>query len=155
MKAAVITISDRGAAGLRSDESGPLLQALVERLGCEVADYRIVPDDPQAIREAFTAAAGLVGPGLVLSTGGTGLSPRDNTPEAVAPLLSATFPGVPEALRRDGRQRTPMASLSRGVAGRLGGALVITLPGSARAVEEACLILEPLLGEVLSKRLLL
>ncbi len=150
MKAAVITVSDRGAAGLRRDESGPVLAGFLAGLGLEVAATRIVPDDPEAIARAFREAAVLVGRGVVLSTGGTGLSPRDNTPEAVAPLLEAAYPGVMEAVRREGRSRTPMAALSRGVAGRIGEALVVTLPGSARAVRESAAVLGPIILAYLS-----
>jgi molybdenum cofactor synthesis domain-containing protein len=114
----------------------------------------VVPDDVEAVRDAFRRAAAAVGQGVVLSTGGTGFSPRDTTPEAVAPLLSAAFPGVNELLRRDGRSRTPTAVLSRGVAGRIGDALAVTLPGSARAVAEGCDALEPVLAGMLSLRLL-
>lgn len=154
MRAAVITISDKGAAGLRKDESGPVLEEFLLRLGAESVGGKVVPDDPPAIREAFSAAALRVGRGVVISTGGTGLSPRDNTPEAVSPLLAARLPGIMEALRRDGRTRTPMAALSRGVAGRIGEALVIALPGSARAVKEACAVLGPLFREMLSNKML-
>jgi molybdenum cofactor synthesis domain-containing protein len=154
VNAAVITVSDRGAAGLRDDKSGPVLAAFLASLPARVVFTRVVPDDPGLIREAFREAASEVGRGVILSTGGTGLSPRDNTPEAVSPLLAARFPGVMEALRRDGRRRTPMASLSRGMAGRVGEALAITLPGSARACAEACEVLGPLLREMLFTGLL-
>lgn len=154
MKAAVITVSDRGAAGLREDESGPVLVDFLHGLGAEVVEHQVVPDDPREIRTAFSRAADLVGGGVVLSTGGTGLSPRDNTPEAVEDLLNTSFPGVMEALRRDGARKTPMAVLSRGIAGRIGSAFVVTLPGSAKAVREACDVLGPLIKDMLSKKML-
>lgn len=154
MRAAVITISDSGSEGRREDLSGPVLESFVAGMGGEVAMKVIVPDEPGRIRDAFREAAGLVGRGLILSTGGTGLSPRDNTPEAVAPLMESFFPGVMEALRRDGRAATPMASLSRGLAGRVGQALAVTLPGSARAVTEACRVLGPLVRAMREEGLL-
>ncbi len=154
MKGAVITVSDRGAAGLSMDKSGPLLVEFLRGIPAEPVFTRVVPDDPQTIRETFREAAALVGRGIVISTGGTGLSPRDNTPEAVSPLSKAFFPGVMEALRRGGRRKTPMAALSRGIACRVDEAFAVTLPGSARAVSEACEILGPLLKDMLSKKLL-
>ena len=155
MKAAVITVSDRGAAGQREDRSGPLLMELVAGLPAELVDYRVVPDEPEEVREAVLEAAAAVGSGVVLTSGGTGLSPRDNTPEAILPVLEAEFPGVMELIRRDGRRTTPFAVLSRGVAGRIGRALVITLPGSPRAIREAWPQLERLVGEMLSEKMLM
>jgi molybdenum cofactor synthesis domain-containing protein len=154
VRGAVITLSDKGAAGLRRDESGDLLERLVAGLPAEVIWRAVVPDDPDRIREAFREAVARVGGGLVVSTGGTGLSPRDNTPETVLPLLDEAWPGVMEAVRRDGRRHTPMAALSRGVAGRMGRAFVVTLPGSRKAVGEAWDVLGPLIREMLSKRML-
>ncbi len=155
MKAAVITVSDRGAAGERVDESGPILRELLSALPSEVVEYRVVPDEQDRIAEAVRAACDAVGPGVVLTSGGTGLSPRDVTPEAVSPLLEAECPGGMESLSREGRKKTPMASLSRGVAGRVGAALVVTLPGSPRAVRESWEVLGPLLKSMLEGEMLL
>jgi molybdenum cofactor synthesis domain-containing protein len=154
MKAAVITVSDRGAAGQRDDGSGSLLMELISDLPAEMAFYRIVPDEPVKVRETVLEAAASVGSGIVLTTGGTGLSPRDTTPEAILPVFESEFPGVMEIIRRDGRRSTPYAALSRGVAGRIGRALVIALPGSPRAIREAWPRLESLIGEMLSEKML-
>jgi len=155
VKAAVITVSDRGAAGQREDVSGPFLVEKLSGLPAELVRYRVVPDEPEEVREAVREAAAMVGPGVVLTTGGTGQSPRDNTPEALLPMLEAEFPGVMELIRRDGRRTTPFAVLSRGVAGRIGRALVVALPGSPRALRDAWPILEGLLKEMLSKEVLM
>ncbi len=154
MKVAVITVSDRGAAGTREDASGPVLVSLLAASGAEVVLTDLVPDEPDRIREAFRKAAARVGRGVILSTGGTGLSPRDVTPESVDPLLAASFPGIMEAIRREGCGKTPMAVLSRGVAGTVGEALAVTLPGSARAAREGWEVLAPIVRRMLDAGLL-
>jgi molybdenum cofactor synthesis domain-containing protein len=154
VKAAVITVSDRGAAGLREDASGPLLVSLLAGAGAEVVLTDLVPDEPERIREAFRQASAAVGRGLVISTGGTGLSPRDVTPESVEPLLSSAFPGIMEAIRREGCAKTPMAVLSRGVAGRIGDARAVTLPGSSKAVREGWEVLAPMVRGMLDAGML-
>jgi molybdenum cofactor synthesis domain-containing protein len=151
VRVAVITVSDRGAAGAREDRSGELLAGLAEALPAEVVLRRVVPDEPSLIRQAFLEGAEAVGAGLVVSTGGTGLTPRDVTPEAVEPLLDTPCPGIMEHLRRETFSRTPMAALSRGVAGRMGRALAVTLPGSPRAVAELWEALRPVVKEMMAK----
>lgn len=144
MNVAVITCSNRSAAGERPDDSGELLARLLGEQGHEVSFRRVVPDDVDAIRSAVSAAvAG--GVGAVLSTGGTGLTPTDVTPEAVRPMLEREVPGVAEALRLVSREKVPTSVLSRGVAGTIGTALVVTLPGSPGGVRDGMAVLAPLL----------
>lgn len=138
-KAVVITVSDRSASGRRKDSSGPLLRDGLRAIGLKVAGPKVVPDEPSAIRDAVLAAAR--GADVVALTGGTGLSPRDRTPETVAPLCRRLIPGLGEALRAAGA-RVPTASLSRSLAGQVGDALVLCLPGSAGGVRDALGVLE-------------
>jgi cyclic pyranopterin phosphate synthase len=138
-KAVVITVSDRSSAGRRKDTSGPLLRDGLKALGLTVAALRVVPDEPSAIRDAVLAAARKAD--VVALTGGTGLSPRDRTPETVAPLCRRLIPGLGEALRSAGA-RLPTAALSRSLAGQVGDALVLCLPGSNGGVRDALAVLE-------------
>ena len=147
MTAAVITCSNRSAAGERADESGELLASLLAQAGYLVSPRVVVPDEIGAIRAAVRAAIE-AGAQVVVTTGGTGLAPTDVTPEAVRPLLDREVPGIAEALRLAARDRVPTAVLSRGVAGTIGRALVVTLPGSPGGVRDAMAVLTPLLGHI-------
>ncbi|MBR0082114.1 MAG: MogA/MoaB family molybdenum cofactor biosynthesis protein [Clostridia bacterium] len=155
MTAAVITVSDLGARGERIDTSGPNLCALLEARGYEIVHTAIVPDEPDAIRDALLYAADELHTALILTTGGTGFSPRDITPEATLPLLERLTPGLPERMRAESMRITPKGCLSRGVAGIRGRSLIVNLPGSKKAAEENLLAvidpiahgLEMLLGE--------
>jgi molybdenum cofactor synthesis domain-containing protein len=144
VKAAVITCSNRSASGARPDDSGELLASLLEAAGHDVVLRRIVPDDVAAIRNAVSEAVEL-GASAVLTTGGTGLTPTDVTPEAVEPLLERAVPGIAEALRAVSRSAVPTSVLSRGVAGTIGSTLVVTLPGSPGGVRDGMAVLTPLL----------
>ncbi len=137
---AILTVSDRCARGESIDRSGPVLAALLEeRLGATIVANACVPDDRRAIAEQVKAWA-LPGSGidLVLSTGGTGLGPRDITPEAVGPLIERLAPGLMELARMRTAAKTPRTFLSRGIAGSIGSTLVLTLPGSPRGALEQC-----------------
>jgi molybdenum cofactor synthesis domain-containing protein len=144
VKAAVITCSNRSARGERGDDSGELLATALAEAGHEIVLRRIVPDDVAAIRAAVRAALALEAR-AVLTTGGTGLTPTDVTPEAVGPLLEREVPGIAEALRSVSREKVPTSVLSRGVAGTIGESLVVTLPGSPGGVRDGLAVLLPLL----------
>ncbi len=146
--AAVLTASDGCAAGVVPDRSGTIARGILQELGFRIADSAIVPDDVEAIRERVKAWAAS-GIRLVLTTGGTGLGPRDRTPEAITPLLDRELPGYGELLRSEGLRDTPMAVLSRSLAGSIGGTLVIVLPGSPRAVKSGLRTLAPTIPHAL------
>jgi molybdenum cofactor synthesis domain-containing protein len=130
----VLTASDRGAAGGREDASGALVAERLEGLGLGV-ERAVVPDEVAAIAGAIREAAGRHA--LVVTTGGTGLTPRDVTPQATASVIDYEVPGLAEAMREAGRRHTPMASLSRGIVGVCGRTLVVNLPGSPRGAQQA------------------
>jgi cyclic pyranopterin monophosphate synthase len=145
LSAAVLTVSDRCSSGDADDASGRLLAALLRDRGAEVASAAIVPDEVAAIRAAVQAAVDR-GAHVVVTTGGTGLGPRDVTPEALRPLFATEIPGIGELLRSAGAASTRMSWLSRSTAGIVGGCLVVALPGSPRAVQEGFDAIAPLLG---------
>ena len=142
MKAAVLTVSDGVHHGTREDRSGDTLVELLAAEGFEV-DRRVVPDDTDTITAAIIELASRNS--LVLTTGGTGFTPRDVTPEATRPVLDREAPGVAEAIRADARTRTPHALLSRGVAGLRGSTLVVNLPGSPGGCRDGFAVLQPAL----------
>ena len=146
MKAAVLTVSDRSSAGERADRSGPVLRRVLEDLGAEVVDVQVVPDDRDQIEQALRRWADDVRVDLVLTTGGTGLAPRDVTPEATLAVIEREAPGLAEAIRLRSLDVTPMAMLSRGVAGVRARTLIINLPGSPKAVVECVAVIAPVLA---------
>jgi molybdenum cofactor synthesis domain-containing protein len=141
---AVITCSNRSATGERRDDSGAILADALVGDGHDVVLRRVVPDDVEQIRVAIRDAMA-AGAAVVLTTGGTGLTPTDVTPEAVRPLLDREIPGIAEALRAVARDTLPTSVLSRGVAGAIGPTLVVTLPGSPGGVRDGLTVLTPLM----------
>lgn len=143
-KAAVITISDKGARGERVDTSGPAVCGILESKGWSVAYTGIVPDDREAIKAELIKCADELGLDLVLTTGGTGFSPRDITPEATLEVIERRTAGIPEAMRAESLRITPRGCLSRSEAGIRGKTLIINLPGSKKAAQENLLaVIDP------------
>jgi len=144
VRAGVITVSTRGAAGERADESGPAMKDALAAAGHAVVSAQLVPDDVAKVANAILDAV-RAGANVVLTSGGTGLSPNDVTPEATRRVIDREVPGIAEALRARSLAKTPHGMLSRGVAGAIGATLVVNLPGSPRAVRESLEVLLPVL----------
>lgn len=134
--AAVLTVSDRGSRGETVDTAGPAVAAILEGAGFEVRARDLLPDDPDLIAERLRGWSD-ASFALVLTAGGTGLSPRDRTPEATVGVADYIVPGIPESMRAAGRASTPLAALSRGVAAVRDGTLIVNLPGSERGATES------------------
>ena len=149
--ARVITVSDRSAAGLREDRGGPLAVSLLREAGFDCRDAVVVHDGADSV-EAAVRAAVAEGPGLIVTTGGTGIAPRDRTPEGTARVLDRELPGIAEELRRRGLADTPLSIISRGLAGIVDpGTLVVNLPGSTRAVASGIAVIAEIAPHVLDQ----
>ncbi|MFI1161170.1 molybdenum cofactor biosynthesis protein B [Streptomyces sioyaensis] len=143
-RALVVTASNRAAAGVYADKGGPLLAEGLTAMGFEVEGPQVVPDgDP--VEAALRAAVASARYAVILTTGGTGLSPTDRTPEATRRVLDYEVPGIPEAIRAAGRTKVPTAALSRGLAGVAGTTLIVNLPGSSGGVRDGLAVLTDLL----------
>lgn len=146
---AVLTLSDKGSKGERRDESGPLIREMLKDIKAEITYYDILPDEKELIKEKLIEYSSKVD--LILTTGGTGLSRRDVTPEATLEILDRQVPGIAEAMRSEGLRITKRAMLSRAVAGVKGKSLIVNLPGSPKAVKESLSIIIDVIPHAIEK----
>jgi molybdenum cofactor synthesis domain-containing protein len=146
---AVLTISDKGAKGEREDLSGPIIQEILNTIDAEVKHSAILPDEKNLIKDSLIKYSNTVD--LILTTGGTGLSPRDNTPDATLEVIDRPVPGFSEAMRAGGLKKTSRAMLSRGVAGIKGKTLIVNLPGSPKAVRDNLAVIIDVIPHAIEK----
>jgi molybdopterin adenylyltransferase len=150
IKAVVVTVSDACSSGEREDTSGATLVELLKKHGAEIVATRILNDDLDPLAEALRKFADQPDINLIVTTGGTGFAPRDNTPEATLAVIEREAPGLAEAMRSETLKKTPMAMISRGVCGIRNGTLIINLPGSLKAVRESFAVVAPVLRHALA-----
>lgn len=148
---AIITISDKGSRGEREDLSGPAIEELVTPLPGRIDCYRVIPDETKTISDVLKECADNLHCDLIITTGGTGVGPRDVTPEATRAVIEKEIPGMAEVMRMEGLKKTPHAMISRAVVGSRGQSLIINLPGSPKAVKENLRALLPALSHTISK----
>lgn len=151
MNAGILTLSDKGSRGEREDVSGALIREMLESAGITLAAYEIIPDEADIISAKLRDWSDGEGLNLIVTTGGTGLSPRDVTPEATLAVIEKRVPGMEEAMRAESLKKTPHAMISRAVAGIRGRTLIVNLPGSPKAVRENLAVILPALPHALSK----
>lgn len=149
IKVAILTLSDTGSKGERDDISGPAIEKIIKKIDAAVVSYDVIPDDKQRIKRKLIALTKKSD--LILTTGGTGVSPRDVTPDATREVIEYEIPGMAEAMRMKGLKKTPFAMISRAVAGVRGKTLIINLPGSPDAVKENLSIILPVLPHTIEK----
>ena len=149
IKAVVITVSDACSRGEREDASGAALVELLNGIGAEIVESKILSDDLEPLAQALKDYAEREDVNLIVTTGGTGLGPRDNTPEATLQVIEREAPGIAEAIRAESLKATPMAMISRGVCGVRAGTLIINLPGSPKAVKESFAVFAPVLSHAI------
>jgi molybdenum cofactor synthesis domain-containing protein len=145
IRAVVITLSDACARGERVDESGAALVELLREMGAEIVATEVLTDDLEPLANRLRDYAGRADVNLILTTGGTGFSPRDNTPEATRAVIERDAPGLAEAMRAETLKQTPTAMISRGICGIRAGTLIINFPGAPRAVRECFAVVHPVL----------
>mgnify|MGYP001590204496 CR=1 FL=1 len=149
--AGIITISDKGSRGEREDLSGQEIISLLKQTGVIVAQYKIIPDEKEEIRDTLIDYADKKSLALIITTGGTGVSPRDVTPDATLEVIDKEVPGMAEAMRRESTATTPHAMISRAVVGIRGNSLIVNLPGSPKAARENLTVLLPALKHAIEK----
>jgi molybdenum cofactor synthesis domain-containing protein len=149
-RAALVTVSDSVAQGTRQDLSGPAVARLLEAAGWTIRSTEVLPDDFSLLRERLAALASDVDVDAVFTTGGTGIGPRDRTPEATTSVMERSLPGLAELMRREGMQKTPLAALSRAVVGVKGKTLLVNLPGAPEGAEDSLRAILPVLPHAVS-----
>ena len=150
IRAVVITSSDACARGERVDESGAVLAELLRGVGAEIVATEVLADELELLKERLRAYAERADVNLIVTTGGTGFSPRDNTPEATRAVIERDAPGLAEAMRAETLRQTPTAMISRGVCGIRAGTLIVNLPGAPKAVRECFAVIRPVLGHAVT-----
>ena len=149
IKVAILTLSDKGAKGERDDASGPAIEEIIKDIKATIVSYEIIPDDKSKIKRKLISLCKEAD--LILTTGGTGVSPRDVTPDATREVIDYEIPGMAEAMRAKGLMKTPFAMISRAITGVKGKTLIINLPGSPQAVKENLSVLLPVLSHTIEK----
>jgi len=149
IKVAILTLSDKGSKGQRKDTSGPAIEKLIKTIDAEIISYDILPDNKSKIKTRLIALCKKAD--LILTTGGTGVSPRDVTPDATREVIKYEIPGIAEAMRYESLKKTPYAMISRAVAGVRGETLIINLPGSPKGVKENLEVILPVLSHMIEK----
>jgi molybdenum cofactor synthesis domain-containing protein len=151
IRAAIITLSDKGSKGEREDESGLIIREMIMNIGASVSHYEVLPDEKPGIVEVLSRLSDSGTIDLILTTGGTGVSPRDVTPEATLEVIERDLPGMAEAMRAESLKKTPHAMISRAIAGIRKRTLIVNLPGSPRAVRENLAVILPALPHAIEK----
>jgi molybdopterin adenylyltransferase len=151
IRAAIITLSDKGSKGEREDESGKVIREMISAVGADVRHYEVLPDERPLIAAALERLADSGEIDLIVTTGGTGVAPRDVTPEATRDVIDRELPGMAEAMRAESMKKTAHAMISRAVAGTRKRTLIVNLPGSPRAVRENLAVILPALSHTVEK----
>ncbi len=151
IRAAIITLSDKGSKGEREDESGQVIRNLIEGIGAVIGHYEVLPDEKQSIVEVLKRLSDPGDIDLIITTGGTGVSPRDVTPDATREVIERELPGMAEAMRAESFKKTPRAMISRAIAGIRKQTLIVNLPGSPRAARENLAVILPALPHAIEK----
>jgi molybdenum cofactor synthesis domain-containing protein len=149
IRVAILTLSDRASRGEREDRSGPAIEKMIKKIDAQIASSEIIPDDKVKIRSRLVSLCKKAD--LILTTGGTGVSPRDVTPDVTRAVIKQELPGITEAMRLKGLKKTPFAMISRAVAGVRDRSLIINLPGSPTAVKENLSVILPVLPHTIDK----
>ena len=151
IRAAILTMSDKGYRGEREDKSGQVIKEMIISLPSDVVSYEVIPDEKEIIRERLIHLSDIVKADIIITTGGTGLSPRDVTPDATLEVIDKEVPGMAEAMRAESLKKTANAMVSRAVVGVRGETLIINLPGSPKAVRENLSVILPAIPHAIEK----